>query len=77
MIGFGEQEKVQYIKKAFSDAYKSPQSVVIIDDIDRIIEWVALVTRFSNNILQVLMNYVSEQPPSVSHCHITFLPEVC
>jgi vesicle-fusing ATPase len=37
LAGMSELGKVQYIKDAFDDAYKSPLSLVIVDDIERII----------------------------------------
>lgn len=37
----------------FEDAYKSPLSIVILDDIERLLEYVAIGPRFSNAVLQV------------------------
>lgn len=66
MVGFSESAKIQYLNKVFSDAYKSPQNIVVIDEIERIIEWVAIGPRFSNPVLQAMMTLVKKQPPSVS-----------
>jgi vesicle-fusing ATPase len=76
MIGFSESMKIQHLNKAFSDAYKSPQNVVIIDDIERIVEWVRIGPRFSNGVLQALMVFVKKQPPAVSQCR-TSPPQTC
>lgn len=47
------QSKASQITKVFEDAYKSPLSVVILDDVERLLEYVAIGPRFSNTILQV------------------------
>ncbi|KAG9248214.1 vesicular-fusion protein-like protein sec18 [Calycina marina] len=64
MIGFSEMAKVQYLNKVFSDAYKSPQNIVVIDNIERIIEWVPIGPRFSNTVVQALMVLLTKQPPT-------------
>lgn len=67
MVGFSEMSKIQYLNKVFTDAYKSPQNIVVVDNIERIIEWVPIGPRFSNPVLQALMVLLTKQPPSVSH----------
>lgn len=47
------QAKASQVLKVFDDAYKSPLSVVILDDIERLIEYVGIGPRFSNTVLQV------------------------
>ncbi|KAG0645302.1 Vesicular-fusion sec18 [Hyphodiscus hymeniophilus] len=64
MVGFSEMAKIQYLNKVFSDAYKSPQNIVVIDNIERIIEWVPIGPRFSNPVLQALMVLLTKQPPA-------------
>lgn len=67
MVGFSEMAKIQYLNKVFTDAYKSPQNIVVVDNIERIIEWVPIGPRFSNPVLQALMVLLTKQPPNVSH----------
>lgn len=55
MIGFSESAKCQAIKKIFDDAYKSELSCVIVDDIERLLDYVPIGPRFSNVILQALI----------------------
>lgn len=57
------QAKASQITKVFEDAYKSPMSVVILDDIERLLEYVAIGPRFSNTILQALLVLIKRQPP--------------
>ncbi|KAF7863944.1 hypothetical protein EAF04_006909 [Stromatinia cepivora] len=64
MVGFGDAQKIQYLNKVFMDAYKSPQNIVVIDNIERIIEWVPIGPRFSNAVLQALMVLLTKQPPN-------------
>lgn len=66
MVGFSEMAKIQYLNKVFTDAYKSPQNIVVVDNIERIIEWVPIGPRFSNPVLQALMVLLTKQPPAVS-----------
>jgi vesicle-fusing ATPase len=37
MTGYNETAKVQYIKKVFDDSYKSPSSLIVVDNIERIL----------------------------------------
>jgi vesicle-fusing ATPase len=64
MVGFGEMAKVSHINKVFSDAYKSRTSVLVVDNIERIIDWVPIGSRFSNTVLQTLMVSLRKQPPN-------------
>lgn len=63
MVGFNESMKIEHMRRIFDDAYKSPLSVVLIDNIERIFEWVPIGPRFSNTVLQALMVLLKKQPP--------------
>lgn len=63
MVGFSEQSKCSQIAKVFDDAYKSPLSVVVLDDIERLLEFVAIGPRFSNSVLQALLVMLKRAPP--------------
>ena len=64
MVGFNEPMKIEHMRKIFDDAYKSPLSVVVIDNIERILEWVPIGPRFSNAVLQALLVLLKKQPPA-------------
>ncbi|KAJ3044018.1 transport between ER and Golgi ATPase protein [Rhizophlyctis rosea] len=66
MVGFTEQAKMNAINKVFNDAYKSPMSVIVIDAIERLLDWVAIGPRFSNNVLQTLL-VLLKKPPQKDH----------
>lgn len=63
MIGYGETSKCQMIHKVFMDSYKSPLSLIIIDDLERIIDYVPTGPRFSNTVLQTLLVLLKKIPP--------------
>lgn len=65
LLGMGEQEKVARIAEIFEEAFKSPQSVLVIDDIERIIEYTAVGPRFSNTILQGLIALLTRPHPNL------------
>ena len=55
MIGYSESAKCQAIKQIFDDAGKSELSCIIIDDIERLLDYVPIGPRFSNVVLQALI----------------------
>ncbi|PWA30355.1 hypothetical protein CCH79_00015689 [Gambusia affinis] len=69
MIGNSEISKCQAIKKAgpadsvFDDAYKSQLSCVVVDDIERLLDYVPIGPRFSNLVLQALLVLLKKPPP--------------
>lgn len=75
MVGMGENQKIAYLNKVFTDSYKSPMSIIVVDSIEKIIEWVPIGPRFSNPVLQALSVLLGKRPPKVSHAFFleTFL----
>jgi vesicle-fusing ATPase len=67
MVGFSEMQKVQQLDKTFRDAYKSPLSVIVIDNVEMLVDWVPIGPRFSNSVLVALKVLLDKQPPKVSH----------
>ena len=63
LVGLHEDGRANIVQKAFRDAYKSPSALIILDDIERIMEYVAIGPRFSNQVLQTLLVLVKAQPP--------------
>ncbi|KAG9097764.1 transport between ER and Golgi ATPase protein, partial [Ceratobasidium sp. 392] len=64
MVGFSEGQKIAAITKVFQDSYKSPLSVVVVDNIERLLDWVPIGPRFSNGVLQALMVLMAKRPPA-------------
>lgn len=63
MVGYGEMQRVNILRKAFEDAYKSPASCIILDDLERLIDFSQLGGRYSNVLLQALLVLVKRPPP--------------
>uniref|UniRef100_A0AAQ4PGG7 Vesicle-fusing ATPase n=1 Tax=Gasterosteus aculeatus aculeatus TaxID=481459 RepID=A0AAQ4PGG7_GASAC len=51
------------IKPIFEDAYKSQLSCVVVDDIERLLDFVPIGPRFSNLVLQALLVLLKKPPP--------------
>ena len=63
LVGSSELQKCNSIRNAFEDSYKSPLSVIILDDIERLIEWSQEGSRYSNSLLQTLIVLIKAPPP--------------
>lgn len=63
MVGFSEAQKIQSISKVFADSTKSPMSVVVVDNLERLLDWTPVGPRFSNAVLQTLMVLMAKRPP--------------
>lgn len=58
-----EVGKKDMIHKVFTDAYKSPLSMLILDDLEEMIEWNPIGPRMSNMMVQVLRTLMKALPP--------------
>jgi len=61
LVGLSENEKVNFIKTKFMDAYKSEEACIILDDIEGLIEYVGIGPRFNNAILQAIKIYIKAE----------------
>lgn len=66
MVGFSEAQKIAQLHKVFSDSYKSPLSVIVVDSLERLLDWNPIGPRFSNGVLQALVVLFGKRPPKVS-----------
>lgn len=64
MIGMSEQARINEITNIFNNAYKSKLSLIIIDCIERLLDYVPIGPRFSNAILQTLQVCIKRIPPN-------------
>ena len=62
-IGMSEPQKCAALLKVFNDCYKSPLSLIFIDDIERILDYTPIGPRFSNTVLQTLLILLRKIPP--------------
>jgi vesicle-fusing ATPase len=66
LVGYRDDfAKKDYVHKAFADAYKSPASILILDDFERLIGWNPIGPRFSNVMLEALTTLIVSKPPRV------------
>ncbi|KAB8345889.1 hypothetical protein FH972_022944 [Carpinus fangiana] len=63
LIGMNDMAKVQHLHKIFADAYKSPLSALLLDDIEGMIDWVPVGARFSAVVLSTLRALILHPPP--------------
>ncbi|OJT15463.1 Vesicular-fusion protein sec18 [Trametes pubescens] len=63
MVGFSEAQKVAAIAKVFQDSYKSPLSVIVVDNLERLLDFTPIGPRFSNSVLQTLLVLLARRPP--------------
>jgi len=61
LAGETEQMKLQAIRRTFEDAHKSPLSLIVLDDLERLIDYACIGQRFSNNILQLLFGLLKKK----------------
>lgn len=64
LIGYHESNKAAKISKIFEDSYRSPLSLIILDNIERLLEYVRIGPRFSNVVLQTLLVLIKRVPPN-------------
>ncbi|KAH7648655.1 N-ethylmaleimide-sensitive factor (NSF1)-like AAA ATpase involved in vesicular transport [Cryptosporidium bovis] len=62
-VGMSENIKSLELRKSFNDAYKSNLSCIILDDIERIMDYTAIGPRFSNIVLQTIMVLIKNNAP--------------
>lgn len=65
-IGMNEVAKSLAIHKIFSDAYKSPLSLIILDDLETLVDFAPIGPRYSNTVLQTLTILLKKRPPKVA-----------
>ena len=65
MVGYTDAAKISYMNKVFTDSYKSPASVVVVDSIETIIDYIPIGPRFSAPVLVALKVLIRKMPPKV------------
>jgi len=63
MVGYTESAKCTMIRKIFDDAYRSQMSCVLVDNIERLLDYGPIGPRYSNLTLQALLVLLKKQPP--------------
>ncbi|XP_017771802.1 PREDICTED: vesicle-fusing ATPase 1-like [Nicrophorus vespilloides] len=63
MVGFTETAKCLHIRKVFDDAYRSTLSCIVVDNIERLLDYGSIGPRYSNLTLQALLVLLKKEPP--------------
>ncbi|GAB0089128.1 Vesicle-fusing ATPase [Sergentomyia squamirostris] len=63
MVGFTESAKCLQIRKIFDDAYRSTLSCILVDNIERLLDYGPIGPRYSNLTLQALLVLLKKHPP--------------
>jgi len=63
MVGFTESAKCLQIRKIFDDAYRSMMSCIVVDNIERLLDYGPIGPRYSNLTLQALLVLLKKNPP--------------
>jgi vesicle-fusing ATPase len=66
LVGLGDTAKAGVLHRAFEDVGRVPLGVVVLDDLERLLEYVPLGCRFSNVVLQTLVGVLA-RPPAPGH----------
>jgi len=63
MVGYTESAKCAMIRKIFDDAYRSALSIVLVDNIERLLDYGPIGPRYSNLTLQAILVLLKKIPP--------------
>ena len=63
MVGFTESAKCLKIAKIFDDAYRSMKSCILVDSVERLLDYGPIGPRYSNLTLQALLVLFKKNPP--------------
>jgi hypothetical protein len=68
LVNQTEAARAYKLVQAFEDAYRSPVSVVLLDNLERLVSYVKIGPRFSNEMLQMLLVLIQRAPPKGHRC---------
>jgi len=63
MVGYTESAKCAKIAKIFDDAYRSQMSCILVDSLERLLDYGPIGPRYSNLTLQALLVLLKKNPP--------------
>ncbi len=63
MVGFTESAKCMQIRRIFDDAYRSAMSCILVDNIERLLDYGPIGPRYSNLTLQAILVLLKKNPP--------------
>jgi vesicle-fusing ATPase len=63
LAGMSDYQKINHIITIFEKAYRSEMSCIIIDGLEKLIQFNAFGPRFSNEVLHTLVTFMQTNPP--------------
>jgi len=63
-VGIQTPGKINSIIRVFTDAYKCNNSLIIIDNIERLVEFVKTGPDYNNDVMQTLFALLNKIPPN-------------
>ena len=63
LVKYMENGKYSAIYNTFEDGYKSPYSLIILDNLEKLVEYIKIGPRFSQLLLNTLSVYIKKLPP--------------
>jgi len=61
-VGLTDNQKVMQLSKIFENAYKTANACIVIDSIEKIVNYHPIGRRFSNPVLQALLIFIDRKP---------------
>lgn len=61
-IGLTDMQKVLQLSKIFENAYKTTSACIVVDSIEKLVNYHPSGRRFSNSILQALLVFIDRKP---------------
>lgn len=70
LIGADEVIRAGAIAGMATDSLRSSKSVIVLDDLERLIDYVPVGQRYSNTVLQAIVGLCKAAPPGPGHCRV-------
>lgn len=62
LISYGDFGKMKFVQNIFNNAYRSKSAIIILDDIERLLEYVRVGARFNSSMLNCLITCLKKRP---------------
>lgn len=71
-MGYTSDGKINAIVQIFENAYKSTHACIILDDLERLIDFIDIGPRFNNGMLQSLLVLINRLPKN-AECRLLLI----
>ncbi|KAL6782595.1 hypothetical protein ACKKBG_A07415 [Auxenochlorella protothecoides x Auxenochlorella symbiontica] len=70
MVGYSDAARCSQITKVFEEAYRSPLSLIVLDDIENLLAYRSVGLRYADAVLSVLIESLKKLPPPGHHLFV-------